>query len=75
MSKIQNPARGHKVGKHHPGGKTYDVLSIQRENVNGTKVLGEGGISKATDSPQWKTVATRTDEEDTYFYGINFRCS
>ena len=34
------PARGHKVEKHHPEGKnvkTYDVLSIQRENGNGTK--------------------------------------
>ena len=30
---VENPARDHKVEKHHPeGGKTFDVLSIQREN-------------------------------------------
>ena len=25
--RLKNPARGHKVEKHHPEGKTYDVLS------------------------------------------------
>ena len=30
---VENPAREHKVEKQHPeGGKTFDVLSKQREN-------------------------------------------
>ena len=28
--------------------KTYDVLSIQRENDNGTKILGNNDMSKET---------------------------
>ena len=27
-------------------GETYDVLSIQRENANGTKILGKSDTSK-----------------------------
>ncbi|CAM9391160.1 unnamed protein product, partial [Ascophyllum nodosum] len=37
---IKHPAsRGHKVENHHPEGETYDVLSIQREDGNRTKIL------------------------------------
>ena len=46
MSKIQ-PV----VTEHHPegGGGMHDVLSIQqRENGNGTKILGKSDISKQT---------------------------
>ena len=52
LPKSNNLARGHKVGKHHPDGKnvrhTLGVLSIQRENGNGTKIHGKRDIFKET---------------------------
>ena len=45
----KTPARGHKVvEKHIRKEKTYDALSIQRDNGNGTKILGK------SDTPQYK---------------------
>ena len=38
--------RGHKVESTIRKGKTYDVLSIQREHGNGTATLGKSDISK-----------------------------
>ena len=34
--------------------KTYDVLSIQRENGNGTKILGKSDIAREYPPPQKK---------------------
>ena len=33
----KNPGCGHKVEKHHPEGKTYDVRSTQKGHGNGKK--------------------------------------
>ena len=44
MSK--KPARGHKVEDTIRKERTYDVLFIQRESGNGTKILGDSDISQ-----------------------------
>ena len=49
MAYVKNPVRGHTVEKHHPeGGKRTTYSPIQRENGNGTKILGISDISKET---------------------------
>ena len=47
----KNPARGHKVEKHHPEGKNVpDTMysPFKKENGYGTKILGKNDISKET---------------------------
>ena len=41
------------------GKRTTYVLSIQRENGNGTKILGKSDISKETKKEEIKTKRTR----------------
>ena len=38
---MKNPARGHKVENTIRKGKTYDVLSIQKQKGKGAKILGK----------------------------------
>ena len=45
---LNNPVRVNRWKNIILKGKTYDVLFIQRENGNGTKILGKSEISKET---------------------------
>ena len=61
---VKNPARGHKVEQNTMlKEKSYNVLSIQRENGNGKKVLG-----KATPPKKKKRKRKIKSHEEFLFY-------